>query len=150
MDRAGTVTAAPMQHAQWSRRLQGLALALLCAAPLLFGAFLTPAPQGHGTHEALGLPPCGFLLAFGRPCMTCGMTTAVTLAAHGHFLQSFRTQPAGALAAIVLASGVWFGLHAAATGISLKPGLDALVRPRVLWIAGIVLLAAWAYKIAVF
>lgn len=82
--------------------------------------------------------------------MTCGMTTAVTWAAHGHFLRALQTQPAGALFAIVLASGVWFGLHAAATGISLKPGLDALVRPRVLWIAGIVLLGAWAYKIAVF
>lgn len=150
MDRAGSLAAAAVHNSNWVRRLQGLALALLCAAPLLIGAWLTPSPQGHGTHESLGLPPCGFLLAFGKPCMTCGMTTAVTWAAHGHFLRAFQTQPAGALFAIVLASGVWFGLHAAATGISLKPGLNALVRPRVLWIAGIVLLAAWAYKIAVF
>ena len=138
MDPAGTLSAAAMQSTMWSRRLQGLALAVICAAPLLIGFFLTPSPEGHGTHEALGLPKCGFLLAFGRPCMTCGMTTAVSWAAHGHFLRAFQTQPAGALIAIVLASGVWFGLHAAATGISLKPGLDALVRPRVLWIAGIV------------
>lgn len=89
-------------------------------------------------------------MAFGRPCVTCGMTTAVTLAAHGQFGSAFRTQPAGAILAIVLASGVWFGLHAATTGMSLKPGFDALLRPRTLWIAGGVLLAAWAYKIAVF
>ncbi|MGH7245077.1 MAG: DUF2752 domain-containing protein [Phycisphaerales bacterium] len=150
MDRAGAVAAPFMRDEKWKRRLLGLALAILCAAPLAIGAWLTPSPDGHGTHEALGLPRCGFLMAFGRPCMTCGMTTAVTWASHGHFVQAFRTQPAGALFAIVLASGVWFGLHAAATGVSLKPGLEALSRPRALWIAGIVTLAAWAYKIAVF
>lgn len=132
------------------RRLLGFAIALICAAPLVIGATITPAPEGHGTHRALGLPQCGFLLAFGRPCVTCGMTTAVTLAAHGSLVDAFRTQPAGALVAIVLASGVWFGLHAAATAMSLKPGLDALLRPRVLIFAGGVLLASWAYKIAVF
>lgn len=150
MDRAGAVAASSMSDAKWKRRLLGLALAIICALPLAIGARLTPAPAGHGTHEALGLPPCGFLLAFGRPCMTCGMTTAVTQAAHGQLLGAFRTQPAGALVAIVLASGVWFGLHAAATGMSLRPGLEVLTRPRLLWIAGAVLLAAWAYKIAVF
>jgi len=150
MDAPGAALVSSMWDARWTRRLLGLAVAIICATPLVIGAWLTPSPEGHGTHEALGLPRCGFLLAFGRPCMTCGMTTAVALAAHGHFAQAFRTQPAGALVAIVLASGVWFGLHAAATGVSLKPGFDALVRPRVLWIAGAVLLAAWAYKIAVF
>ncbi|MBL8875086.1 MAG: DUF2752 domain-containing protein [Phycisphaerae bacterium] len=148
MDQPGAVLS--MWDANWTRRLLGLALAIACAAPLVIGAALTPSPRGHGTHEALGLPRCGFLLAFGRPCMTCGMTTAVTQASHGRFVAAFRTQPAGALVAIVLASGVWFGLHAAATGMSLKPGFDALTRPRVLWIAGAVVLAAWVYKIAVF
>lgn len=139
-----------MPVAKWKRRLLGLALAVLCAIPLAIGAGLTPSPLGHGTHEALGLPKCGFLMAFGRPCVTCGMTTAVTQAVHGDLLSAFRTQPAGALVAIVLASGVWFGLHALATGISLKPGLDALARPWALWTAVAVALAAWAYKIAVF
>jgi len=150
MDRPGAALVSSMMDAEWARRLLGLALAIVCATPLVIGAWLSPSGAGHGTHEALGLPRCGFLMAFGRPCMTCGMTTAVTWAAQGHFVTAFRIQPAGALFAIVLASGVWFGLHAAATGMSLKPGLDALVRPRVLWIAGGVTLAAWAYKIAVF
>lgn len=150
MDARGAALVSSVWDTALARRLLGLAVALTCAAPLVIGAFLTPSPDGHGTHQALGLPKCGFLMAFGRPCVTCGMTTAVTLASHGQFANSFRTQPAGAILAIVLASGVWFGLHAAATGMSLKPGLDALLRPRVLWIAGAVLLAAWVYKIAVF
>ncbi|MBL8887568.1 MAG: DUF2752 domain-containing protein [Phycisphaerales bacterium] len=150
MDARGVALVSSVWDTALARRLLGLAVALVCAAPLVIGACLTPSPEGHGTHQALGLPRCGFLMAFGRPCMTCGMTTAVTLAAHGQFGSAFRTQPAGAILAIVLASGVWFGLHAAATGMSLKPGFDALLRPRALWIAGGVLLAAWAYKIAVF
>lgn len=150
MAQTGASVAPAMSRELRDRRLIGAAVAIACAAPLITGLLLTPATQGHGTHEQLGLPACGWLLVTGYPCATCGMTTAVTLAAHGHLLQAFRVQPAGALFAVVLASGVWFGLHAMVAAISPKPLLDAITRPRTLWLVGAVLLAAWAYKIVTF
>ncbi|NBO19844.1 MAG: DUF2752 domain-containing protein, partial [Proteobacteria bacterium] len=38
--------------------------------------WLTPDARGLGTHEQLGLPPCGFYLWYGLPCPSCGMTTS--------------------------------------------------------------------------
>lgn len=128
-------------------RLIGLALAIVCALPLGIGAWLTPSPTGMGTHRAIGLPPCGFLLATGRPCMTCGMTTAVTLAAHGRLWESAKVQPAGALVAVVLASGLLAGLHALATGVTLGPLLDVATHWRTLVATGVILAAGWGYKV---
>ncbi len=133
--------------ARGAARLVGLALAIVCAVPLGIGAWLTPSPTGMGTHRAIGLPPCGFLLATRRPCMTCGMTTAVSLAAQGRLLESARVQPAGALVAVVLASGLLAGLHALATGITLRPLLDAVTNTRTLIAAGVILVGAWGYKV---
>lgn len=112
---------------------------------LVIGARLTPDPAGHGTHTGLGLPPCGWLMAFGKPCVTCGMTTAVSHMAHGHVGRSFATQPFGALVAILAAMFFWFALHTAITGSrAMQAALD-LLRPRVLWTLAALAAAAWAY-----
>lgn len=135
----------------WSERtlarLIGLALAIVCATPLVIGAWVTPSPSGMGTHRALGLPPCGFLMVTGRPCMTCGMTTSVSLAAHGRLGESFAAQPAGAILSIVLASGLFAGLHALATGCSLRPLLDGATHKRTLIAAAVILGVSWGYKV---
>lgn len=135
----------------WSERtlarLIGLALVIVCAAPLVIGAWVSPSPSGMGTHRALGLPPCGFLLVTGRPCMTCGMTTSVSLAAHGRLGESFGAQPAGAILSIVLASGLFAGLHALATGCSLRPLLDGATHKRTLIAAAVILGVSWGYKV---
>src|SRR5690606_33691507 len=54
-----------------------------CLGVLGLAPWLTPAAAGHGTHGQLGLPPCGWVLAMGRPCPSCGMTTAFAHAADG-------------------------------------------------------------------
>ncbi|MBY0113177.1 MAG: DUF2752 domain-containing protein [Phycisphaerales bacterium] len=128
-------------------RLIGLALAVVCAFPLVVGALITPSETGMGTHRALGLPPCGFLMVTGRPCMTCGMTTSVTLAAHGRLMDSVRVQPAGAVLSVVLASGLCAGLHALATGMTLAPLLEAATRRRTVIIGVVILVGAWGYKV---
>ena len=53
-------------------RFGALLLALACAVPLIFAATLTPSDAGMGTHMQVGLPDCGFKLATGYPCATCG------------------------------------------------------------------------------
>ncbi len=91
-------------------------IALGCLAILLVAASLTPDPRGHGTHEQLGIGACGWLAATGRPCPTCGMTTAFARAAHADFVGSFLAQPMGLLLAMLCAVAVWVCGHAALTG----------------------------------
>lgn len=100
-------------------------MAAAAAAPLVVGAALTPDPAGHGTHQQLGLPACGWVVAYGRPCPTCGMTTAFTHAASGRLDRAFMTQPAGALLAVLAAVVFWVGVHTAVTGSRAAPAMVA-------------------------
>lgn len=122
-------------------------LLAICLAGLLIGGNLTPNRQGFGTHSQLGLPPCGFLVASGFPCMTCGMTTSVSLAAQGRLQDSARVQPGGLVVAIGLACGVWFSLHALIAGPGVWRLASNLFRTRVLIALGLVFAAAWATTI---
>lgn len=114
---------------------------------LILASLLTPTAAGHGTHTQLGLPPCGMMTLMGAPCPTCGMTTAFAHATDGDLLASWRTQPAGALLALIAAMAVLVSGYALATGAPLEPVLAPLARPRTIWIGGAVLLLAWVYKI---
>lgn len=124
------------------------ALACLpCAVVLVLAASLTPAGAGMGTHQQMGLPPCGFLVATGIPCGTCGMTTSFSHAAHGDLPAAFAAQPAGAVLALLTAMGaVTFGC-AAVTGASLQPLARALLRPRTALLLAGLTLAGWGYTL---
>lgn len=128
------------------RLLAGSVAALLLAL-LLTAAWLRPASAGHGTHTQLGLLQCGWVAAFGKPCPTCGMTTAFAQAAHGNILASFAVQPMGALLALLSAGGFWGCLHAALTGSRVGSMAGGLLSPRVLWWVAGATVAAWAYKV---
>lgn len=54
------------------------------------GIWLSPSKSLHGTHTQLGLPPCGSVVLFHRPCPGCGLTTSVTATLHGQFLIAFQ------------------------------------------------------------
>lgn len=127
-------------------RVAASILAAACLAVLLVAAWLTPAPAGHGSHTQIGLPPCGWAVYSGRPCPTCGMTTAFALAAEGRWARATTTQPLGALLALTTAVVFWFGAYVAATGSLLGRMGATMVGPRVLWTLAGLLLAAWAYK----
>ena len=131
-------------------RALGTMVALIALAPLVIGAGLTPADDGHGTHTQMGLPSCSWVMAFERPCPTCGMTTAVTHAANGDLLGSFVTQPAGAVFAVLAAAAFWCGLHGAIGGAYSVRLAGGLFKGRVWWAIGGILLAAWAYKMVTF
>jgi len=121
-------------------------LAAGLAAFLALGLALTPDPAGHGTHTALGLPPCGMLVVTGHPCPTCGVTTSFALAARGRFAEAFITQPMGLITFLGAAGGLLALLAALATGRSCVH----LVTPRRA-VAAVVLLTvlgmvSWIYK----
>lgn len=128
-------------------RVAAALLALGCLALLAVAAGLTPSGAGHGTHEDLGLEPCGFLATTGFPCATCGMTTAFAHAAEGQYVQSFHTQPFGAALAVSTAALFWLAAHAAITGSRLADAASGFMSQRVIWLVLGALVAAWVYKI---
>ena len=82
---------------------------------LIVAGTLSPDPSGIGTHEQLGLPPCGIKFAFGVPCPSCGMTTSWSLAVKGRLIDSVQCNAGGFLMALfaapaaiwLLSSGYW-------------------------------------------
>ena len=114
---------------------------------LVVAARLQPDPRGFGTHEALGLQPCGFLLRTGIPCAGCGMTTSFADAVRGHFVASFMAQPFGLVLCLVTAITFWSALYVAVTG---RPAyrLLSLVPSRIHLIAWPAMATAgWVWKI---
>lgn len=125
-------------------------LAAACVALvglLLLGTVVTPAAEGYGTHEQLGLPACSSMALFGVPCPGCGVTTSVTLATHGRLVESFLTQPFGlftALVGLLLIPWTAFGL------LRRRDLGDELVRfatKPVLVPVGLFFVGAWVYKL---
>lgn len=108
---------------------------------------LDPAPDGHGTHEQLGLQPCVWLMVSGYPCPTCGMTTACAHAANADLLASFHAQPLGMAIALVAAAGFWIGLHTGVTGSVAGRFTGPLFSQRGAILGVGALLAAWVYKL---
>lgn len=113
---------------------------------LLIGASLRPAERGHGTHMQLGLPPCGWVLALGKPCPTCGMTTSVSHAARGELGRSLRVQPMGLVIAIGAAVAFWLCVHTAATGSRAAHLAAVVLTPRWLWGFAALAAGSWGYK----
>lgn len=117
-------------------------------ALIVLGLWITPDPRGFGTHEQLGMPPCHFLAWTGIPCPGCGVTTSVSLAAHGDFTASFWNQPFGLVVALTLPLAAVTALVQHARGRDLGETLRAL-RPG--WCAiliGLAALGGWIWKFA--
>lgn len=115
---------------------------------LVVAASLRPDLAGHGTHEQLGLPACGFLGATGHPCPTCGMTTAFAHVAHAHFGAAARAQPFGALLALGTSAAFWASLHVAALGSRIGRVCGGLLRPGVLWFLAGLWMLSWVYTLS--
>ncbi|MEL6497830.1 MAG: DUF2752 domain-containing protein [Planctomycetota bacterium] len=130
-------------------RLIAAGVAAACAALLLTASLLKADDAGHGTHEQLGLPACGWAVSFNSPCMTCGMTTAFTHAADGKLWQSFVTQPMGMLLSVGTAATFWLGLFVAVTGSRLGEHLVRLLTTRMLIVGAALGGGAWVYKVIV-
>ncbi|CAG0951087.1 hypothetical protein PHYC_00206 [Phycisphaerales bacterium] len=129
-------------------RVGASACAVAILAVLSTAAWLNASPDGHGTHLQLGMFPCGWVMAFNKPCPTCGMTTSFSHAADLRFGASFLTQPMGMVLAVGSAAGFWGCLHVALTGSRLASICATMVRPRGLWTLAAGTAAAWVYKLA--
>lgn len=97
-----------------------LLVGLASAVVLGLSLWLRPDPRGIGTHEQLGLPPCGFVQLFKDvPCPSCGFTTTFALAAHARPVEAFRNQPFGFGLFVLTVASVPLALGAAGFGVSI-------------------------------
>ena len=124
--------------------MAGCSLGLLVVA-----ATLRADPSGSGTHQQLGLPACGWMAMFNRPCPACGMTTAFAHAASGNLVGAALAQPFGTALAVTVAAAFWVGAFAAVTGSPAVKLFGKLLMPRFLWVFGAFWAVSWAYKVAV-
>ena len=113
-------------------------------------ANIHPDQRGHGTHEQLGMTPCGWPPTLDLPCPTCGVTTAACHLVHLSPLRAVLTQPFGAAlagAGIVLAVYAVFCLL---TGRSLMDRLVRLPYGSILVWTLVLFLASWLFKYLTF
>lgn len=87
-------------------RLSAAAAAGAGAAVFLVAAWIHPYDATgqallHGTHRQLGLPPCLMLQLTGVPCLSCGMTTSVSLVMHGDLTAAVRANWAGVVVSML-------------------------------------------------
>lgn len=92
-------------------------------------------PRSHGTHRQLGLPSCHILSTLGFPCPSCGMTTSISLLAHGDFIAAWHTNWAGVCVGTGgLVTTIWLALLAA--GMRRQPAYSAEKAILLLTLAG--------------
>lgn len=126
--------------------LIALGLALFALA---LGRILQPSPQGFGTHEQLGLPPCFFFKFTGIPCPHCGLTTSIAHAARFDFLQAAITQPFGLILFALAVISIPLLIYCIKARVPGRRAAAWVWSKRIGHMLAACYLLAWIYKIAV-
>jgi hypothetical protein len=149
-----TMAANSQQHRQQKLLRASLRQRATAAVTLLAAAafFATARMAATGRFDVdRWIDPCGFKQAYGLPCPTCGMVTAVTAFARGDVVEAFYVQPAAGLLCCALAAAGFFAFATAVLGVYFwfLERLFGQVRPRhwILYVA-IVIAAGWAVTLA--
>ncbi len=82
--------------------------------------YLSPNSAGHGTHQSLGLPPCPSVLAVGRPCPGCGLTTSFALTVRGSLGEAFQAHALGTFFYVLFSTAAFLGVWGFATRRSVE------------------------------
>lgn len=132
-----------------SGRLKAVLVSFTAIALLGVAMYLQPATEGVGTHQQLGLPQCGWILAANIPCPTCGMTTAWSHTVRGELPSAFLAQPMGMLLAISTLFVAIGACISAVTGYSFNALLYRFAPSKVIIVIAVLALASWGLKILV-
>jgi hypothetical protein len=130
---------------RWLLALLGIGLSSLLVTAFL----LQPSSQGYGTHQQLGLPPCTFVVLYGRRCPACGMTTSWSHLVRGQLPSALAANVGGTLlGGIVLLAAPW-SLVCAVRGRwwLVNPG-DGLVIGLIVLVS-VVTVSDWATRLIV-
>ena len=88
-------------------------------------------PMKMASHTRLGLPRCEFVVMFGKPCPSCGLTTSFALLMHGDIVNSLRANAVGTLMALFALALIPWSLY-------------ITFRGRYLWVRSIERASLWA------
>lgn len=133
----------------WIDRLVAAATLSAAVGAVWFLGRVTPDARGHGTHEQLGMTPCGWAIQ-GYPCPTCGVTTAACHVVHGQLLRAVWANPFGAALAM---AGLAAAVVALICLVRRRSFLDLIARlPYGTVVLGgiLLLLASWLFKYLTF
>ena len=128
-------------------RAQYIALSCVSGVVLTIARVVSPSPNGFGTHQQLGLPPCFFHKLTGIPCPTCGMTTSFAHTIRLHFYEAFITQPFGMLACVLMALLIPLSFVLMQRRVSWMKLMTARGSDAVMYALLALFLAGWVYKI---
>ena len=132
----------PAKVRLWAGLLFGASVALLIVAFQLH-----PDQRGMGTHEQLGLPPCGLIQFTGIPCPTCGMTTAYSHTVRGRLLAGLSTQPFGFVLALGTILSAGLSAVIVVSGKTWRVNWYRISPNRTVLALVIFFVLAWLYKI---
>jgi len=135
------VRGAALDRALWAT------CALACLLVLITARLLTPSPEGLGTHVALGIPPCGFLLWSGLPCPACGLTTSFAYLARAQLAPALAANPLGVPLFALTAALLPFSVACAGRGTSFVQELERLRADRAALLIVLALLVAWISRL---
>ncbi len=133
----------------WLIRLAALGLSVIPLSLLGVARVLTPDPDGLGTHQQLGLPPCSMRIMFNVRCPGCGMTTSWAHFTRGQWVSSAQSNLGGFLLAVLTVIAAPFLLKAAWT--SSPPSVvaqNALICGLVA--VAVIAVADWAWRLLAF
>lgn len=128
-------------------RLGAAALGVGLVVPLVVACLLEPDPHGRGTHQQLGLPPCSIVVLFGRPCPTCGMTTAWANVVRGRWTAAFRAHVGGTLLCLLDVVAVPWLLVSAMRGRWLGGAVPGVAGPWIAVVVALVTLVEWLWRL---
>jgi hypothetical protein len=129
-------------------RVVWLLILMVALFVLTASAWLTPSASGVGTHEQLGLPPCGMLAWLGIPCPACGLTTSFAHLAHGALFASLRAHPLGLPLFLLTCLAVPGALWALIRGLPVMVAIERLQADRAALYFVFVTLLLWLVRLA--
>ncbi len=106
-----------------------------------------PDARGFGSHEQLGLEPCGYLKTHGHPCPTCGMTTSFAHTVRFQIPSALRANPAGTLLCLLVLVLPGILVHSMITSQPVSRFFIGKIGGYWIFIVIGILAASWAYKI---
>ena len=131
----------------WLRGLNGLA-GIASVVMFLLAARLSPAAEGFGTHQQLGLPPCSTLALFGIRCPSCGMTTSWSLFVRGEWITSVQINAGGFLLATIALVYLPASCYLCISGRASRGGWLSLALAIALSVALVVAFVQWGWRLA--
>ena len=132
----------------FGHRAGWLLITTLGVAVLGVALFLEPDPRGFGTHQQLGLPPCGFRWLTGFSCPGCGLTTSFAHGIRGSWLRAAVANPIGLALFFAVCLTIPLGVVAVLRGWSFGQVIDRFALDRWALVFAAAAILVWIARIS--